>query len=72
MKKTKLYTYLGTNGTLTTPIHLEGIYSIEEIVLTAELNKALTNDGGNTLVSSVKVLKNEVNDWVEIDIPGQN
>lgn len=72
MKKTKLYTYLGTNGTLTTPIHLEGIYSIEEIILTADLNKALTNDDGNTLVSSVKVLKNEINDWKEIDIPGQN
>ena len=32
MKKTIIYTYLGTNGTITTPIHLEGIYSVKNIV----------------------------------------
>ena len=29
MTKQVLYTYLGTNGVLTTPIHLEGIYSVK-------------------------------------------
>ena len=29
MKKTPLYTYLGTNGTITSPIHLEDIYYIK-------------------------------------------
>lgn len=71
MKKTKLYTYLGTNGTLTTPIHLEGIYCIEKIVLTADSNKVLTNDQGKTVFSSVKISKDEEKNWEEIDMPGQ-
>ena len=44
MIKQVTYTYLGTNGTLTTPIHLEGIYSVKKIVLTADEGKKLTKD----------------------------
>ena len=29
MVKTLLYTYTGTNGTITSPIHLENIFSIK-------------------------------------------
>ena len=36
MKKQVLYTYLGTNGTLTTPIHLEDIYYVRKYRLWAE------------------------------------
>ena len=31
MKKVILYHYLGTNGTITSPIHLEDIYYIRKL-----------------------------------------
>lgn len=73
MKKTKFYTYLGTNGTLVSTIHLENIYSVENFSITAEKGKVLTKDGGNTYVTHIiNVPKDEVDLWEEIDIPGQN
>ena len=65
MKKQVLYTYLGTNGTLTTPIHLEGIYSVKKIILMADEGKVLTKDGVNFLE---KVVTNELDAelWQEI------
>ena len=44
MIKQITYTYLGTNGVLTTPIHIEGVYSIKKIVLIADAGKQLTKD----------------------------
>ena len=43
MKKTVIYRYLGTNGVLETPIHLEDIYYIRLIDLKADEGKILTN-----------------------------
>ena len=65
MKKQVLYTYLGTNGTLTTPIHLEDIYYVRKIKLTAEDNKRLTKDG-KTFVESAIVPEDEVSAWYEV------
>lgn len=59
------YTYLGTNGTLTTPIHLEGIYAIKKCCLIADKNKMLTN--GKDKVKVITVLEDEVPFWYEID-----
>lgn len=36
MKKEVLYTYLGTNGTITSPVHLENTYYIRKIRLIAD------------------------------------
>jgi hypothetical protein len=47
MKKILYYTYLGTNGTITSPVHLEGIYSVKKYQLTADDDKFLTKDGKN-------------------------
>lgn len=58
MTKQITYTYLGTNGVLTTPIHLEGIYSVKRIVLIAEDGKQLTKDG-KTFVHKVAVSSEE-------------
>ena len=69
MTKLVTYTYLGTNGTLTTPIHLEGIYSVKKIVLTADEGKKLTKDNIN-LVDRVTVRSDEeVELWKEVSIP---
>ena len=62
-----LYTYLGTNGTNTTPIHLEDIYYTRSIRLTADRKKKLTSNGGKTLLSSVIVPEDEVSLWTEVD-----
>lgn len=67
MTKEILYTYLGTNGTITTPIHLEDIYYTRSIRLTADRKKKLTSNGGKTLLSSVIVPEDEVSLWIEVD-----
>ena len=66
MIKNIIYTYLGTNGTISTPIYLEGIYSIKKYNLIADKDKLLTKDGINTY-GHITVPENELNDWYEID-----
>lgn len=68
MTKQVLYTYLGTNGVLTTPIHLEDIYYTRSILLRADRGMVLTKDDKNFTVS-VKVPEDEVEEWKEV--PGQ-
>lgn len=65
MIKTPLYTYLGTNGTITSPIHLEDIYYTVKYRLEADSNKFLTKDGIN-LVKMVVVPADEVDEWKEV------
>lgn len=65
MIKTPLYTYLGTNGTITSPIHLEDIYYTVKYRLEADSNKFLTKDGIN-LVKMVMVPADEVDEWKEV------
>ena len=45
MKTVKIYTYLGTNGTITSPVHLEGVYSVVKYNLLPENGHQLTKDG---------------------------
>lgn len=72
MKKEILYTYLGTNGTITTPIHLEDTYYIRNVRLTADAGKVLTKDFGTTYKNAVIVSEEDIDKWIEIDYPGQN
>lgn len=65
MRQEILYQYLGTNGTILSPVHLENIYSVKKIRLFADEGKTLTKDGKKT-VSSVTVSEDEVNDWYEV------
>jgi trans-2-enoyl-CoA reductase len=60
MKKTAIYTYLGTNGTITSPVYLEGIYSVTKYRLEAEGDKFLSKDNGITLSKVETVPENEV------------
>ena len=66
MVKTVLYTYLGTNGTITSPVHLEDIYYIRKVRLEAEANKVLSKDGGKTTAKVVTVPEEEVELWKEM------
>ena len=65
MNKQTLYTYLGTNGTLTTPIHLEGIYSVKKIILVADEGKMLTKNGVD-FFKKVSTNDLEVDLWQEV------
>jgi len=65
MVKTPLYTYLGTNGTITSPVHLEDIYYTVKYRLEAEPNKFLTKDNIN-FVKRIIVQPDEVNEWKEV------
>lgn len=64
MKKTILYQYLGTNGTIISPIHLEDVYYIRKVRLVAEPNCLLTN--GTLLKRSVIIPEADIELWREI------
>ena len=64
MTKEILYTYLGTNGTITSPVHLEDIYYTRKVRLTADAGKQLTKDDVN-YSSVVTVPEEEVDLWKE-------
>ena len=67
MKKTILYNYLGTNGTICSPVHLEDIYFTRSLNLESSRGKKLTNDDGVTLVSSIIIPEEDLELWKEVD-----
>lgn len=67
MRKVVYYTYLGDNGTVTTPLHIPGAYGIKKYLLIADYNKLLTKDGVNT-TPSILVPENEASMWYEVDV----
>ena len=62
MTKQVFYKYLGTNGVIESPVHLEDIYYVR--LLQADKGKVLTD--GTRKVQSVKVPEEEVSNWEEI------
>lgn len=68
MTKIKLYVYLGTNGTIESPVHLEDIYYTTRYYLAAESNKKkLTKDNVN-FFTSVTVPEDELPEWKEVTV----
>jgi len=65
MTKTPIYTYVGTNGIITSPVHLEGIPSIVKYRLEADTNKFLTKDN-KSFVKMITVFADDVDDWKEV------
>ena len=64
MTRQVLYRYLGTNGVIESPVHLEDIYFTRINVLTADTGKVLTD--GNTRVKQVRCSDDEVENWREV------
>lgn len=64
MKKEVLYTYLGTNGTITSHVHLEDIYYVRKLKLTAEEGRILTD--GNIKTFSTIIAEEDFDKWKEI------
>lgn len=65
MIKNIFYEYLGTNGTILSPVHLEDIYYVRKIELIAENGKKLTKDNKN-FVKKVMIPEEELEEWKEI------
>lgn len=71
MKKTVLYRYLGTNGTILSPVHLEDVYYTRIIRLVADPGKRLTD--GERELGEVLVPEDEVALWTEVNwVPSNN
>ena len=68
MTKTVMYSYLGTNGTICSPVHLEDVYYIRKFRITADIGKLITKDGIN-LIRQIIVPEDEANNWYEVDVP---
>ena len=64
MKQIKYYTYLGENGTITSPIFLPGIYSVCKVHLEADEGMVLTN--GIKTVKAIVVPESELKTWKEV------
>lgn len=64
-----LYKYLGTNGVIESPVHLEDIYYVRINVLTASKGRILTN--GIEYKTSVRCSDEEVSQWREVYLKGQ-
>ncbi len=65
MRKEVLYQYLGTNGTILSPVHLEDIYYIRKFKLYADNGKRLTKDN-KKFVDIVIIPEEELDDWQEV------
>ena len=71
MTKTTLYVYLGTNGTIVSPVHLEDVYYTRRLSLRADEGKKLTKDG-KIFLSTTTISEDELSEWREVEDPGQN
>lgn len=65
MIKTTLYEYLGTNGTILSPVHLEDIYYVRKLKLQAANGKKLTKDGKNKY-ATITIPEEELDQWYEV------
>lgn len=65
MTKTVYYVYLGTNGTITSPVHLEDVYYIRKYLLQADEGKKLTMNGKD-FVQSIMIPEGELPQWKEV------
>lgn len=66
MTKTVWYFYMGTNGTILSPVHLEDTYYTRRIRLVADEGKTLTKDF-KTFQEAAMVAEDEVDLWSEVD-----
>ena len=64
MTRQVIYRYLGTNGIIESPVHLEDIYYTRLIRLTADKDYMLTN--GKTKVKHIQCSEDEEKDWKEV------
>lgn len=64
MKKQVIYKYLGTNGIIESPVHLEDTYYVRLLNITADEGYQLTN--GNIFRKSIRIPEEELENWREV------
>ena len=64
MKKQVIYKYLGTNGIIESPVHLEDTYYVRLLNITADEGYQLTN--GSVYKKSVRIPEEELENWREV------
>lgn len=64
MTRIVIYRYLGTNGIIESPVHLEDVYYTRFIRLIADDKMVLTN--GKVRRDSVQVPEDQESDWREV------
>lgn len=69
MTRQVIYRYLGTNGVIESPVHLEDVYFTRLIKLTADEDKILFN--GKIYTPSTITPEDNEKDWVEVSFKGQ-
>ena len=65
MIKEVLYEYLGTNGTILSPVHLEDIYYIRKFKLRADDGRQLTKDNKHFFKTTI-IPEAELEEWKEV------
>ena len=65
MTKTILYKYLGTNGTIVSPVHLEDVYYVRLVKIMTAHGKTLTKDS-KKLPNIVTAPEEEDDQWIDI------
>lgn len=64
MRKQVIYKYLGTNGIIESPVHLEDTYYVRLLDLIADEGYLLTN--GIITRKSIRIPEEELENWQEI------
>ena len=64
MKTEVLYEYLGTNGTILSPVHLEDIYYVRKLRLMADKGKKLKK--GGVLKDTIIIPEADLELWTEV------
>lgn len=65
MTQEVLYLYLGTNGSILSPVHLEDTYYVRRIRLRASENKRLTKNNID-FYQTIVVAEDDVEHWIEV------
>jgi hypothetical protein len=65
MTKQVIYKYLGTNGVIESPVHLEDIYYVRLIRMVAGEGKILTD--GTAKHNAITVPEEEAENWIEVN-----
>lgn len=64
MKKLVVYRYLGTNGVVETPVHIEDTFYTRLLQLTADEGKILVKNGEER--SNVTIPEDDLENWEEV------
>lgn len=65
MIKQIMYEYLGTNGSICSPVHLEDIYYVRKYKLIADDKKLLIK--GSRKEKSVLIPEDDLDNWKEVE-----